>query len=97
MENAQIVASHLDLLGMRVRDKVSNYEGVVESVAFDLYGCVQAVVRPPMNEKGEVPSGHYFDVTRLEVTDGKRVVDLPRFDIGYVAEGRKGAADKPVP
>ena len=41
-----IIKKHLDLLGHKVKDKVSDYTGVVISISFDLYGCIQADVRP---------------------------------------------------
>ena len=44
---------HLDLLGMQVRDQVTGYSGVVTSVCFDLYGCIQAVVHPGTDKDGK--------------------------------------------
>lgn len=40
-------------LGMQVKDRVLGISGVVTSVCFDLYGCVQADVHPGHDEKGE--------------------------------------------
>lgn len=84
-----------NLLGRRVKDKVSGYTGVVISVTFDLFGCIQAIVKPEVTIKDgsqKVDEGHWFDITRLEILDTKPVMDLP----DYVAEGKKGAADKPA-
>ena len=89
--------SHLILLGCRARDKVTGIEGVVTSVSYDLYGCIQAVMTMKADEKGEYNMSPWFDVTRLEVTDHNPVMTRPNFDIGYVAEGKKGAAEKPHP
>jgi len=88
--------SHIELLGFKAKDKVTGFEGVITTVSFDLYGCVQAVITPEV-KKGdiEVKSGHWFDVTRLIVNRKKRVMDIPDFKKGYVAEGRKGSAPKP--
>lgn len=80
------------LLGHQVRDMVTGAEGVVESISFDLYGCVQAVVRPKVNEKGEYPDGRWFDTKRLTVTSGSPVMDVPTFKIEP-----NGPADKPLP
>ena len=41
-----LIKKHLDLLGHKVKDKVSGFQGVVISMSFDLYGCIQADVRP---------------------------------------------------
>lgn len=68
----------LKLLGLKVRDKVTGFTGVCESVCYDLYGCIQAAVRPMANnEKGEMPDGRWFDVSRLEVTDVAPVMEIP--------------------
>lgn len=67
----------LKLLGLKVRDKVSGLTGICESICYDLYGCIQAVIRPPVDDKGAMPDGRYFDVTRLEVLDEKPVMDIP--------------------
>jgi len=83
---------HLKLLGFRVRDAVTGFEGVVESVSFDLYGCVQAIVRPGLDEKGLPQDGRWFDLKRLTATapgDGP-VMAVPTFVV--VA----GGAEKPA-
>jgi hypothetical protein len=92
MENQ--VDNHIDMLGLEVRDAVTGFEGVVVSVSFDLYGCIQAVVTPKVKD-GELKDGWWFDVTRLEVQDGRPVMSRPDFSEGYIAEGRKGPAEKP--
>lgn len=89
------VQKHIGMLGMKAVDKVTGYRGVVSSICFDLYGCVQAVVTPVAGKDGKKEKGHWFDVRRLLVTGKKRVMPLPNYDLGYVAEGRKGAAEKP--
>ena len=90
------IKKHMELLGMKVEDKVTGFKGVVTSLSFDLYGCIQTVVQPPAGESGKQEASHWFDVTRLTVTGEKPVMDLPDFDLGYVAEGKKGAAEKPA-
>jgi len=67
----------LDLLGRRVRDRVTGYEGIVESVSWDLYGCIQAVVRPPVDDKGAMPDAKWLDVLRLIELAGDRVMEVP--------------------
>lgn len=87
---------HLSLLGMNVKDKVSGFVGVVTSVSFDLYGCIQAIVLPTCNDKNEPQESRWFDVNRLEVTGGP-VMERPKFDWSpqAVASGDKGPADRP--
>jgi len=86
---------HIGLLGLNVRDKVTGFEGVVDSICFDLYGCVQGTVSPKVNE-GKIESSRWFDVSRLEVLSNTPVMDLPNFEKGYIAKGLKGPADKPL-
>jgi len=87
---------HIELLGFKAKDKVTGFKGVIDSICFDLYGCVQASLKPPMGKDGEIKNGYWFDVTRLEVDRKERVVALPNFHEGYVADGKKGPADKPA-
>ena len=87
---------HIELLGYKAKDKITGFSGVIDSICFDLYGCVQASLKPPVDKDGKIPEAYWFDVTRLEIKTNKRVVDMPDFYQGYVAEGKKGPADKPV-
>ncbi len=90
------INNHLDLLGKRARDKVTGLEGVISTVSFDLYGCIQAIISPPA-DGSKLLDGCWFDVKRLDILDYDTVMVRPNFDQGYVAEGNKGAAEKPLP
>lgn len=90
------IKKHLDKLGFKAEDVVTGYKGVIDSVGFDLYGCVQASLRPPVDEKGELPDGRWFDIERLIIKSKKPVMQVPNFDYGIQAEGKQGPADKPV-
>jgi hypothetical protein len=89
-----IVKSGLDLLGYPVRDKVTGHEGVVTSVTFDLYGCVQGIVHPGKDKDGKLQEPNWFDVKRLEVT-GPRVMESPSF--ATIKTGtEQGPAERPA-
>lgn len=90
------VKKHLALLGHKVRDKVTGFEGIVAHVGFDLYGCVQATVNPGLDKDGKPKDQVWFDVARLDVLSKKPVMDVPNYEFGHVAEGRQGAAEKPA-
>ncbi len=85
-----------ELLGWEVRDRVSGFQGVVGTIGLDLYGCVQAIVDPPVTKdkdgKQVREHGHWFDVTRLDKVGTKRVMEPipPRF------VDPPGGYDKPV-
>lgn len=87
---------HIELLGLKVEDKVTGYAGVVTSISFDLYGCIQAIVTPGLNKDGKRISGDWFDVNRLIVVDNIPVMEAPNFAAGPIADGGKGPAEKPV-
>ena len=88
--------NHIELLGLTAEDKVTGFKGTIDSVCFDLYGCIQISLKPKMDKDGKIDNGYWFDVTRLKVYEKKRVVDFPDFYEGYVAEGKKGPASKPL-
>jgi len=90
------VQRHIQMLGMRVRDRVTGLEGVVTSVSFDLYGCVQTIVNPGRGTDGKPMELVWFDIARLEIIDSQTVMPPPNFESGPVAEGLKGPAEKPA-
>jgi hypothetical protein len=78
-----------NLLGLPCKDVVTGIEGIVDSICFDLYGCIQGSLMPEgLNEKGERKQGHWFDVKRLKPF-GERVMSIPDFNQPEV-----GPADK---
>jgi hypothetical protein len=83
----------MELLGQKARDTVTGFEGVVECVSFDLYGCVMATLRGPHDKKNqkEGAPAHWFDVKRLQVLSKKPVMQVPDFSKPEI-----GAADKPL-
>ena len=57
---------YLDLLGYRVTDRITGFSGVVESISYDLYGCIQPWVVPAIDEKGKLETGRFFDEIEAE-------------------------------
>lgn len=88
------VDAYLDLLGMTGRDVVTGLTGIVTSIGFDLMGCVQMVLAPPVDKDGKLPDGRWLDANRVEITDRKRVMPLPVY-AKTPETHRKGPADKP--
>lgn len=91
------IHKHLQLLGIPVQDKVTNVKGVVTSICFDLYGCVQALVNPGQKADGTLAEQLWLDVGRLQRLSNRPVMQQPDYIAGRQAEGKQGAADKPVP
>ena len=73
------VREHLGLLGLRVRDRVTGFTGVVVTVGFDLYGCIQTVVNPSVGADGKPGESMWFDVGRLEVLHQTPVIEPPDY------------------
>ena len=98
-ENGAKAIEHLDLLGRKVEDRVTGQTGVVTSISFDLYGCIQAVVHPPVKEDGSSKGeAAWYDINRLKVSAAEPVMERPDFvsQDSAVANGMKGPAQKPL-
>lgn len=91
------IEKHLALLGLRVEDRVTNHSGIVTSVTFDLYGCIQAIVNPGIGTDGKPGEMAWYDVNRLKVLDTNPVMDRPDFDWSpqAISEGLKGPGERP--
>jgi hypothetical protein len=78
--NAPDLSSYFDLLGRRIKDKVSGQEGVCDVITFDLYGCIQVGCAPPVDKDGKFVDGKLFDVHRIQVIEADtRVMPRPSF------------------
>lgn len=88
-----------EMLGHKYKDKITGYVGVVDSLCFDLYGCIQVSMRPAsLNEKGEIVEGRWFDVSRLDKLNEPRLMEVPAFSKFAMEAGKHppGPADKPT-
>lgn len=85
-----ITPEQLGILGKPVCDKVTGFKGIATSVCFDLYGCVQVIVTPSVDDGKE---GRWFDYHRLKVKSEKRVMPLPAY--GQTNYAERGPAEKP--
>ena len=94
--------SHIDLLGKTYRDRVTGFVGVVSSISFDLYGCIQAALTPSVDKDGKTRDGHWFDIHRLEPLGNDPVMPVPAFAQTPATFGAKpethahGPAEKPA-
>jgi hypothetical protein len=86
----------LNKLGLKAKDRVTGMEGVITSIAFDLYGCVHGLLRPPVDDKGAMVEGMWLDMARLEIKGKKPVMDLPTFFFELPKTEPTGPEDKPV-
>jgi hypothetical protein len=96
-EQAIQVQEHLSKLGRIATDCVTGFSGVVASISFDLYGCIQVVVTPRVGADGKIPDSQWFDISRLRIESENSVMPLPNYEYGPVARGEHGPAAKSIP
>lgn len=58
-------------LGIKVKDKITGFTGIVMGHVQYLTGCGQSLVQPPVKESGDYVDSRWFDDDRLEITDNK--------------------------
>jgi hypothetical protein len=86
-----MINEQLELLGLQAEDKVTGFKGIVTSISFDLYGCVQALINPGFDKgKGEMKSSLWLDTNRLQIISEIPVMQQPDF------EKEKGPEVKPI-
>jgi len=93
MEN---IKKYMNLLGLEAQDKVTKMKGIISSLSFDLYGCIQVTLTPlaKNNDKGD---SYWYDVNRIKVLGKKPVMKRPDYE-GYTpqSKGEQGCCDKPT-
>ena len=90
--------SYTEILGLKGKDKITGLEGVLTSVSFDLYGCIQVVLHPGLDDKGKFHDSTWFDINRIELLPDSRVMKPPVIKPNEsVFDHDSGAAEKPVP
>lgn len=90
---------YIKLLGSLAKDRITDYEGVITSVSFDLYGCIQVVLaQRKIDEKGE-NCVRWFDINRLDIRN-KKVMECP-FETIDIPKNHQdfthGPSEKPKP
>lgn len=92
-------ADVIELLGSKGKDKITKQDGVISSVSFDLYGCIQVILTPLKVKNGEEIKSHgWFDINRIEVSKDKKIMKHPCFENKYKSlNDVGGAAEKPFP
>jgi hypothetical protein len=87
----------LEFLGYRATDLITDMEGVITSISFDLYGCVQGVLTVKQKVDSDKPIGlHWVHLGRLKITSKTPVIPPPNFfGVNESAKGNTGPANKP--
>lgn len=86
-----MIKNHMAKLGFKARDRVTGFQGVVTTVSFDLYGCVQVILNPGLDKDGKPQDLGWYDIKRLEILSEAPVMEVPDF-----AKPEIGASEKPA-
>jgi len=71
-----------ELLGRKVRDRITGTTGVVDTLAFDVSGRVRAAINPHYDEKeAKLPTGFWVDTNRLEILGKEAAMPIPDFSV----------------
>ena len=87
----------IDLMGYTFKDKITGFVGVVTSVAFDLYGCVQASIHKGLDKDGNFSDQYWLDINRLDKMDVPRAMTPPAYVEMTPSQHDSGPAPKPAP
>lgn len=92
------IKKHFDVLGLKVRDKVTGVEGIATSLSFDLYGCVQVCINRGVDKDGKHLDQWWYDIARITPLSDVPVMRRPDYlGDNQQAAGLQGPADKPSP
>jgi len=65
-------------LGDEVKDKITDFKGIVTVKSTYLNGCVRVAIQPKELKDGKPIDAHYFDVEQVEVvTKAKATMSAP--------------------
>ena len=81
----------MELLGLEVEDKVTKVSGIVTSISYDLYGCIQAIITPDVETKNRDSVNGWYDIKRLNILSEVPIMDLPNWNDEEI-----GCGDKPI-
>lgn len=64
-------------LGLKAKDKITGFEGTIDSRAEALNGCHRYYISPPVDKDGKLRDGGWFDEANLIVKE-KKVEHTPK-------------------
>jgi hypothetical protein len=87
----------IGLLGCKGKDIITDFKGIITSVCFDLYGCIQVILTHKVDKDGKEVDSRWLDINRIKVLDKRLVMQMPDLKNKYAAIlDVNGPADKPV-
>jgi len=88
----------IEMLGSEAKDKITKQNGVISSIAFDLYGCIQVLLTPLKVENNHDIKVHgWFDINRMVITKKRKIMNHPSFENKYSElKDVSGPSEKPT-
>tara|TARA_R110000850_G_scaffold277151_1_gene424868 strand:- start:58095 stop:58349 length:255 start_codon:yes stop_codon:yes gene_type:complete len=77
-------------LGVRAKDKITGFTGIVMGKAEWLTGCDQVALKPPVSSDGSMRDASWFDIGAVEYID-------EGINAKEVASNKPGGPNKDVP
>ena len=71
----------INLLGLKVEDKITKATGIVTSISYDLYGCIQAIITLDAGTENRESLNQWYDIKRLKILDDTPVLDTPDWNV----------------
>lgn len=66
-----------NLLGKRLKDKVTGLEGIAVTKCIYLNGCIQYAIQAEIKQDGTLPKQEWVDIQTLEVISDGVINDIP--------------------
>lgn len=64
-------------MGVKAKCKVTGLTGIITGRTEYLNGCIQWLVKPPVDKDGKIVEGHWIDEGQLEIIDEGIAIDVP--------------------
>ena len=78
----------MDMLGRKVRDKITGFTGTATGYVSYITGCNQVLVAPQVKDDGSMLCSEWIDEQRIETLQSPRIV---------IDNGWSPGADRPAP
>lgn len=73
-------ATPIATLGRWGHDRVTNFEGTVSSIVFQLSGKTELALSPRIDKDGKIPEGKWIEARRVSLVGDQRPMEPPKFE-----------------
>lgn len=71
---------YFDKLGRKGTDRITGISGVITSLCFDLYGCIQVALNPGLDKDGKHQDSCWYDIQRIATDETAAHVMKARYE-----------------